>query len=370
MNISFWDNPFFSIGQMIENALGNFIIPLSTAFSQALTAIALSGLTIWIGLYGAAMVRGESQSPIMGFSWRLVTKTIMIACACAGGIYQGQIVPAIQNGTLELVQIVLSTIPKGSDASCAMSVTSMMQALDCFTGMAQTSVKIIPTSVGNLSILTSSMLVIQHTICFLLGETALAFLTVVLGAEVLFCQVASTLLLSLGPIFIVCGAFEPTKKYFDGWMNKLVYLALLNILVFSFLALVLSFMATLSTGIPDTDDPILALAYISSVGNVYKYTLALVCGMVMFAYLGLRLPSVAAAITGSQGGGSGLMGFVSGLAMSKLTRGRSGGGGNEDPNKNNSVSQGSSSGAPKPKSSTPSYQRAASFGRSRAARNQ
>lgn len=373
MNISFWSSPFFSIGSMIEGALSNFVIPLSTAFSQALTAIALSGLTIWIGLYGAAMVRGESQSPIMGFSWRLVTKTVMIACACAGGIYQSSIVPAIQNGSLELVQIVLASVGAGSKGGCATNVSSMMQSLECFNQLAYQAVDIIPASAGDIKGIPSMdgiKEIIQNSICFLLGGLAIALLTVVLGVEVLFCQVTTTLLLGLGPLFIVCGAFEPTKKYFDGWMNKLVYLALLNVLVFAFFGLVLSFMTALSDGLPAGGDPNLALAFMGSVGGVIRYTLALVCGMLMFFFLGLRLPSVAAAITGSQGGGSGLMSVVTGFAAAKLTNRTSSGGKDKDPNRNNSVSQGSSAGASNAKPPTPSYQRAASYGRSRAARNQ
>lgn len=370
MNISFWSSPFFSIGSMIESALSNFVIPLSTAFSQALTAIALSGLTIWIGLYGAAMVRGESQSPIMGFSWRLVTKTVMIACACAGGIYQSSIVPAIQNGSLELVQIVLASVGAGSKGSCATNVSSMMQSLECFNQLAYQAVKVIPDFSDGLSFPMAFKEIIENSICFLLGGLAIALLTVVLGVEVLFCQVTTTLLLGLGPLFIVCGAFEPTKKYFDGWMNKLVYVALLNVLVFAFFGLVLSFMTALSDGLPAGGDPNLANAFMSSVGGVLKYTLALVCAMLMFFFLGLRLPSVAAAITGSQGGGSGLMSVVTGFAAAKLTNRTSSGGKDKDPNKNNSISQGSSAGASSAKSPTPSYQRAASYGRSRAARNQ
>src|SRR3546814_6220371 len=66
-----------------------------------------------------------------------------------------------------------------------------------------------------------------------LGLKALAGLSAAIGFEItIFAKVALAIIIALGPIFIALALFEPTRRFFHGWLGQTInYIVLLAVII-------------------------------------------------------------------------------------------------------------------------------------------
>src|SRR3546814_1343953 len=66
-----------------------------------------------------------------------------------------------------------------------------------------------------------------------LGLKALAGLSAAVGfAITIFAKVALAIIIALGPIFIALALFEPTRRFFHGWLGQVFnYIVLLAVII-------------------------------------------------------------------------------------------------------------------------------------------
>src|SRR3546814_5512588 len=66
-----------------------------------------------------------------------------------------------------------------------------------------------------------------------LGLKALAGLSAAIGfAITIFAKVALAIIIALGPIFIALALFEPTRRFFHGWLGQTInYIVLLAVII-------------------------------------------------------------------------------------------------------------------------------------------
>lgn len=149
---------------------------------------------------------------------------------------------------------------------------------------------------------------IQAVVFYLVG--GIPFLLVAVGTLCTL-KVATTVVLSIGPLFIAFALFERTRNWFFGWVALLAGFMLTQVFFAIVLALEISFINSviIKNGAIDT----------SMAGN---YSMLIYFGC--FTLLAVELPNYAASIMGggSSGGVGGLGGIISkGTGMSAVSNG-------------------------------------------------
>lgn len=210
---------FSYLGGSIDGALGSFVTEVSSKISGAITPIVLTGMTIWIIVYGFAVMRHEVSEPINVFAAKILKVGIILAFALGGGYYQSEVIAgvnALQNG---LVQVVAPNA--GGDIYAVLDAFDEKGAQLALSIM-ERGVSLLPWG-GWLDLITG-----------ILVFAANAVMLLVCGGFVVMAKIATAFVLGLGPIFIACLAFPPVSKFFDAWLGKVInYLLLVVILAFA-----------------------------------------------------------------------------------------------------------------------------------------
>ncbi|MFN5350623.1 MAG: type IV secretion system protein [Polaromonas sp.] len=226
---------FSGLGSSIDSFLNVFVTTVSSSIATAITPLVLSGLTIWIMMYGYAVMRNEVSDPIGVFGKNVLKFSLIMGFALSGGLYQSEIigsVNAFQDGLVSLV-----TQPSGITSVSGNNIYQVLDGLlekgnDLALVMIGAGMSKFP--MGGYLDLLAGVLVLAANIVLLL----------VCGGFVLITKVAMAFVLGVGPMFIACLAFPPVAKFFDAWAGM--------VLNYVFLIVILAFAIGLSISVSDT----------------------------------------------------------------------------------------------------------------------
>jgi type IV secretion system protein VirB6 len=214
-------NGLFSyLGEYIDGALNVFVTTVSSNLSIAITPLVTTGFTIYILMYGLAVMRHEVSEPVSAFMGKALKIGLILGFALGSGLYQSEIVAGVKALESGLVNVVAPN-------SIGTDVYGMLDAFDA------------KTSDMALTIVSRGMALLPFNgwmdmIVGLVVFVANSVLLIVCGGFIVMAKVATGLILGLGPIFIACLAFPPTAKFFDAWVAKVLnYLLLVVILAFN-----------------------------------------------------------------------------------------------------------------------------------------
>lgn len=299
---------FGFLGGSIDNFLGAFVTKTATAMSTAITPIVITGLTIWVIVYGLAVMRNEVSEPFSVFAWKAFKISLILSFALSGGIYQSEIVEGANAFQNALSQIVAPT--GGGD---------IYKVLDDFDNRgAQLAIEIIKQGVYALPVggwldLGAGLLVF----------IASAALLIIAGGFTIIAKVAIAFVLGVGPMFIATLAFPPVAKFFDAWLAKLVN--------YSLLIMILAFSIALSISICDAYLATMQASQDSTNAIADAFGLVILsCCLVLLVW---QSPNLAAGLAGGSalsGGGLGqvAVGYLMGMKSQVGGNKDKGGGGN------------------------------------------
>lgn len=366
---------FTSLGGTLENGMSTYVNGVSSALAGALVPVVTTGLSIWIVAYGFAVVRGEAHESVPAFAWRGLKVAIMLAFALSAGIYQSQVVTAVEGATAGLAQTIQTAAANAGagNAGCGSvsgssvtgtSASSIYQTLDCYDRQINIVMDAYFDKATHEGFSVGGIVAgVGDFFCGLVAALCASVFLIVLAFEVVMSRMLLDLLLGLGPLFIACGAFSPTARFFEAWTAKIANYALLQVLIAAFLGMALTaFSADLApfqvtTSAPDANASALTAAAHTALDNTASWGAGLgMCVTGLFlATVGWQLPAVASGLAGGATL-SGFGAFVAGYAARQALRGagavlRFGHGPRRPGGK---VSDGGAG-----KSSTPAYQRAA-----------
>lgn len=331
----------------IDGALGKFVTQTSVALSAGIAPLVVTGITMWIMLYGMASMRGEVQDPVMGFVKSAIRLSFIFGIALGAGIYQSMIVETVYAFQSGLGQIF------SPDAA------NIFAALDKFDNKSTEHAMVIMGR-GYTALPMGGYLDICAGLILLLTNAVLLALC---GGFALLAKVSLTFVLALGPLFIVALAFTPINKFFDAWLSKVLNYVLMTVC----LGAVLTFALTISSDYIDT--------MIANTNNEGISAMSDAFGLVMvngaLLVVTYHLPQLVAGLTGGTPlSGAGLASFVGNKIFGgggKSSGGKDGGEGggkgggsvsnNSSTSTNNTSSSGSSSGS-SGGGSVPAYRRA------------
>jgi type IV secretion system protein VirB6 len=316
---------FTAVGGTLENGMSTYVTNVSSALSSALVPVATTGVTIWVLAYGLAVVRGEAHEAVPAFAWRGLKVAITLAFALSAGIYQQQVVAAVDGATSGLAQTIqnAANTTSGGNPGCGAvsggsvtgqgSATSIYQTLDCYDQQIDLVMDAYFDKATHEGFSPSGLAAaIGDFVCGLVGALGGSMFLIVLAFEVVMARMLLDLVLGLGPVFIACAAFPPTARFFEAWTAKVVNYALLEVLVAAFLGMALTaFSADLialhATASPGGDASAVVQGISAALDDAASAAtaLGLFATGVFLAMVGWQLPSVAAGLSG----GATLYGF-------------------------------------------------------------
>jgi type IV secretion system protein VirB6 len=292
-----WFNAFF---------LG-YAARVSGDLALGLVPVALALVTIYVGVYGLAVMRGEASEPVGTFAWKMVKVGAILSFALPGLYYSGDVVAwamGLQDGLAALF-----VAPGGGGAQTAFG------ALDLANTAANEQLALLWKDAGilRLDLVVASLL-------FSLGTT----IFLVLGAFVgLLGKLILTFALAIGPLAILCLLFKSTARFFDSWLSFVLSAIVLSWFVFFALGMslfisdrVVRAIATGGAFIAGSPDAVGAL----EAAGTY---LAVMCLLAIVLY---QAPSLASSLTGGASIQSGTQMVTNSMvAMRAMGSGRSGG---------------------------------------------
>ena len=294
-----WFNTFF---------LG-YAARVSGDLAVGLVPIALLLVTVYVAVYGLAVMRGEASEPVGTFAWKMVKVGAILSFALPGLYYSGNVVAwatGLQDGLATLF-----VAPRAAAAATAFG------ALDLANTQANEQLALLWKDAGmfRLDLVLASVL-------FSLGTT----IFLVLGAFVgLLGKLILTFALAIGPLAILCLLFKSTARFFDSWLSFVLSAVVLSWFVFFALGMSLyvsdRVVQAISTGSAFVAGVPGSVGALEAAGTY----LAVMC---LLAIVLFQAPSLASSLTGGASIQSGTQMVTNSMvAMRAMGGGRSGGSG-------------------------------------------
>jgi type IV secretion system protein VirB6 len=292
---------FNYVGTSIDNALNTFVSTTSSSIASGITPAVTAAVTIWILMYGWATMRGEVQEPVQQFAFKAFKVSLVLAFAIGAGVYQSNIVSAV-NGLADGLTTIVA--PNGSSNIYTSLDQLDQQSFNLMQMFWERGSNLMPW--GGYGDLVAALVV----------ALAASILELIAGGFVMLAKVAMALVLGLGPAFIACLAFPPVAKFFDAWLAKILNYVLLLVLMASVAGLAITIFGTYMNSMTANSSEANAL------GDAFN--MFVLCGCLVVVTL--QAPAIAAGLAGGapiSGAGK----FIAGMAMGMAAK-RSGGGGN------------------------------------------
>ena len=266
------------VGSQFDSVLSTYVLGVVSALMTGIAPIALTAMTLWVALYGWAVLRNEVSETLPVFMWKVFKIGLVLAFALQSGFY----ISNVSDTANALAMGVASTfLPAAVDPS---TVTTPYALLDKFNDDASQQVADImkEASMFRLDLVLAAVIFSFGSVIFL----CIGLFVVTLSKLFL------TFVIAVGPLFILCLAWRPTARFFDSWLSMVLNAVVLT--WFAFFALGLStfvgnqmFVAIQSGG------GFLGAAF-NVLGEATRYCVL----MILMAIICVQAPSLASALTG------------------------------------------------------------------------
>lgn len=309
---------FNYIGGTFFSYVDHFVNQVSAQLSIYVAVIALSALTLYYLFVGFAVMRGEVREPISTIAWRSAKMAMILFIACSAGVYQTEVIGTVKMVSANLMSsVAVSTTGGGACPVTGTGDAAMFNALDCNFNQLLTPFNDLVVARMKLNILdvasgiALSIVANLYLICVLIlfGAVGIIFFTNLLTLS---------LVLAVGPLFIGALAFEPSKNFFDGWKNKIVYILLLQLFMMIFLGLVFVIVNGYIIHLGFNTDQSAAFVGAKQAAAL-KAIFSLMVVMCLFAYLFTKLDNIANSLVGGGDNASGLGLALAAAQIAKMT---------------------------------------------------
>lgn len=317
---------FSNIGGLIESSLVEPAQQIANSLSGNLIPFVAGGLTIWVMIYALATARGAVHTPVTDFVWRIFKISLILFFGIGGGIFQSDahgFYSAISNA-------IYTAISLSSGGTCPIPASDPMgiySALDCSVSESLSPLLKASEKVGNLvspadagmwdvianvvsCLIPLALFILMFFVSFLLAIVMVAYM----GFEVIALRVSVALAFALSPIFVFSLAFEPIKSLFSNWLNFVIKSIVLQALFVTFMGVAFAACAKFAEKMFEFSVTGLVNSVIASSICLVSYSIM----MVIFTFVGARLPSLASELSGGGAGNAGLGTLLTAAASKKL----------------------------------------------------
>jgi type IV secretion system protein VirB6 len=289
---------FTWLGSKLEAILNTYVLSVVSTLMTAIAPIALTAMTVWVTLYGWAILRNEVSETLPVFMWKVFKIGLVMAFALQSGFY----ISNVSDSANGLAMGVATTfLPSGTDPA---TVATPYALLDKFNDDASTQVADImkEASMFRLDLVLAGIVFSIGSVVFL----CIALFVVTLS------KVFLTFVLAIGPLFILCLAWRPTARFFDSWLSMVLNAVVLT--WFAFFALGLSaYMGTQMFIAIQSGGGFLG-ANFNVLGEATRYCIL----MILMGIICFQAPSLASALTGGAAIQQGIQMIQNAMMVSSL----------------------------------------------------
>jgi len=297
---------FSWVGSKFDAILSSYVLGVVSTLMTAITPIALTAMTIWVALYGWAILRNEVSETLPVFMWKVFKISLVLAFALQSGFY----IANVSDTANALAMGVASTfLPAGVDPA---TVATPYALLDKFNDDASAQVADImkEASMFRLDLVLAAVVFSIGSMIFL----CIALFVVTLSKLFL------TFVIAIGPLFILCLAWRPTARFFDSWLSMVLNSVVLTWFAFFALGLSTYMGAAMFKAIIDGG------GFLGGSFNVMGEATRYCVLMILMAIICFQAPSLASALTGGAAVQQGIQMIqnamlVSGLRSASSARG-------------------------------------------------
>ena len=269
---------FAWVGSKFDAILSTYVLGVVSALMTAIAPIALTAMTIWVALYGWAVLRNEVSETVPTFLWKVFKIGLVLAFALQSGFY----IANVSDTANALAMGVASTfLPTGVDPA---TVATPYALLDKFNDDASAQVADI---MKEASMFRLDLFLAAAT--FSIGSVL--FLCVGLFVVTL-AKLFLTFVIAIGPLFILCLAWRPTARFFDSWLSMVLNAVVLTWFAFFALGLSTYMGAAMFKAILDGG------GFLGGTFNVLGEATRYCVLMILMAIICFQAPSLASALTG------------------------------------------------------------------------
>lgn len=289
---------FTWVGAKFDAILSNYVLGVVSTLMTAIAPIALSAMTLWVALYGWAILRGEVSEPLPNFTWKVFKIGLVLAFALQSGFY----ITNVSDTANALAMGVATTfVPAGVDPNV---VTTPYALLDKFNDDASAQVSDIMKEAGmlRLDLVLAAAIFSIGSVCFL----CVGLFVVTLAKLFL------TFVIAVGPVFVLCLAWRPTARFFDSWLSMVLNSVVLTWFAFFALGLSTYMGAAMFKAILDGG------GFLGGAFNVLGEATRYCVLMILMAIICFQAPSLAAALTGGAAVQQGIQMIQSAMMVSGL----------------------------------------------------
>jgi type IV secretion system protein VirB6 len=303
---------FAWVGAKFDAILSTYVLGVVSTLMTAIAPIALTAMTIWVALYGWAVLRNEVSETLPVFMWKVFKIGLVLAFALQSGFY----ISNVSDSANALATGVASTfVPSGVDPA---TVSTPYALLDKFNDDASAQVADImkEASMFRLDLVLAAAIFSIGSVFFL----CIGLFVVTLAKLFL------TFVIAIGPLFVLCLAWRPTARFFDSWLSMVLNSVVLTWFAFFALGLSTYMGAAMFKAIIDGG------GFLGGTFNVLGEATRYCVLMILMAIICFQAPSLASALTGGAAVQQGIQMIqnammVSGLRSASAARGAGAAGG-------------------------------------------
>lgn len=269
---------FTWVGAKFTDILSTYVLGVVTSLMTAIAPLALTAMTLWVALYGWAVLRNEVPETVPTFLWKVFKIGMVLAFALESAFYIANVsdtADALATG------VAATFLPVGTDPA---AVASPYALLDAFNDRASQLVLDLMADAG----ITRLDLLLAAVICSIGNVIFLCIALFVVTLAKLFLS----FVIAVGPIFVLCLAWRPTARFFDSWLSMVLNAVVLT--WFAFFALGLSVFMGQAMVQSIHDHGGFAGPTFNVVGESLRYCVV----MILMGIICFQAPSLASALTG------------------------------------------------------------------------
>lgn len=266
------------IGSKIDALLSSYVFGVVSNLTLNLAPLALTSMTLWVTLFGWAVLRGEVTESIQAFLWKTFKIGLVLAFTLQSGLY----VSSVADTANALAMGVAATfLPTGIDTA---TIDTPYKLLDKFNdeASAQAADIMLEASMLRLDLVFAAAIFSIGSVSFL----CIALFVVTLSKLFL------AFVIAIGPLFILCLAWRPTQRFFDSWLSMVLNAVVLT--WFTFFALGLSAYTGSEIFKAIHDGGGFLGGTFNVLGEATRYCIL----MILMAIICFQAPSLASALTG------------------------------------------------------------------------
>lgn len=255
----------------VNGVCGSYIGTNVAAVASAIAPAAYSLLGVYVILWGVASMRGLIQEPILEAAVRLMKIAFIFGIGIQLAEYNTYVTDTFFNGPEQLASVLTNS------TSNATALSSLDQVLGQGFKIGKTFWDKGGIIDGDFGMYMVALLVWVITI----AVTAYAFFLIVLA------KIALSLIIALGPLFIISLLFQPTANFFNSWIQQLSNYFLLMVLVIAANVFVMTLFQRAASGAT-------AISSTAQIDQIFPFLIMGVVSLLVTA----QLPSIAAGLAG------------------------------------------------------------------------